>query len=127
MLLVDWSHTVNDAAVLQRLNYCSTSTNDVAKMVKDNLDVSVSPHMKDGFKKLKEAVETLYPCLGITCADVGEFQTSAGVYAGMEACADPTPKPSAATTAATTAAPSVATESAAALLGLAAATVLVNA
>jgi hypothetical protein len=97
-------------------------------MVKDNLDVSVSPHMKDGFKKLKEAVESLYPCLGITCADVGEFQTSAGVYAGMEACADPTPKPSAATTAATTAAPSDATtESAAALLGLAAVTVLVNA
>jgi hypothetical protein len=116
------------AAVLPRLNYCSTSTNDVAKMVKDNLDVSVSPHMKDGFKKLKEAVESLYPCLGITCADVGEFQTSAGVYAGMEACADPTPKPSAATTAATTAAPSDATtESAAALLGLAAVTVLVNA
>jgi hypothetical protein len=105
--------------VLPRLNYCSTSTNDVAKMVKDNLDVSVSPHMKDGFKKLKEGVESLYPCLGITCADMGEFQTSAGVYAGMEACVDPTTAP-VAEVAATTAAPSsVSTESAAAMLGFA--------
>merc|ERR1719316_2285741 len=42
--------------------------------------------MKDGFRKLKEHVEKTYPCLGISCADVGAFQTSAGIYAGMEAC-----------------------------------------
>ena len=33
-------------------------------------------------------MECLYPCLGITCEEVGEFQTGAGVYAGMEACTD---------------------------------------
>merc|ERR1719443_492052 len=30
------------AAVLPRLNYCSTSSNDVAKLVRDNLDVSLT-------------------------------------------------------------------------------------
>ena len=52
------------AAVLPRLNYCDSS---VAKLVKDNLDVtaipgataqaSPSPHMKDGYAKLKAEVE----------------------------------------------------------------------
>jgi hypothetical protein len=112
------------AAVLPRLHYCSTESNDVAKMVKENLDVAASPQMKDGFAKLKTKVEGLYYCLGITCADIGEFQTSEGVYTGMEACDDgsiatpapttaapvtpiPTPVPTAAATTATasTAAP----------------------
>jgi hypothetical protein len=44
--------------------------------------------MKDGFAELKAQVESLYPCLGITCADVGEFQNTAGVYTGAEACED---------------------------------------
>merc|ERR1719454_1164464 len=83
------------AAVLPRLHYCSTEKNDVAKLVKANLDVAASPQMKDGFKTLKETVESVYPCLGITCADVGEFQTSSGVYAGMEACKDATAAPAA--------------------------------
>jgi len=76
------------AAVLPRLHYCSTASNDVAKLVKDNLDVAITAgqQMKDGFKKLKEMVESTYSCMGITCAEVGEFQTSAGVYEGMEAC-----------------------------------------
>jgi hypothetical protein len=79
------------AAVLPRLHYCSTDKNDVAKLVKANLDVAASPQMKDGFKTLKAKVESVYDCLGITCADVGEFQNSEGVYAGMEACKDSTP------------------------------------
>merc|ERR1712134_37340 len=76
------------AAVLPRLHYCSTSSNDVAKLVADNLDVAITAgqQMKDGFKKLKEAVESVYSCMGITCLEVGEFQTSTGVYEGMEAC-----------------------------------------
>merc|ERR1719331_2863065 len=73
------------AAVLPRLNYCDSA---VATLVKANLDVAASPQMKDGFAKLKQEVEKTYPCLGITCADVGEFQTTSGVYTGMEKCAD---------------------------------------
>jgi len=120
------------AAVLPRLHYCSY---EVADQVKRNLDVANTAPMRDGFAVLKARVETLYPCLGITCLDVGEFQTSAGVYTGADACTDadtsiqafdcastppptpaagagatpaPTPKPTAAPTAApadTTAAP----------------------
>jgi hypothetical protein len=73
-------------AVLPRLHYCDASR---AKMVKENLDVTTGrPHMKDGYAKIKAEVECLYECLGITCEEVGAFQTSAGVYAGMEACTD---------------------------------------
>jgi hypothetical protein len=108
------------AAVLPRLAYCSTKTNPVAKMVKDNLDVAVTPGMKDGYVKFKEQVESLYVCMGITCADVGAFQNSDGVYAGMAACIDPTTAPAAtAATAATATAAPVNDESFAAVLGFA--------
>jgi len=73
------------AAVLPRLHYCSYETAD---MVRANLDVANAAPMKDGFAALKAMVESSYPCLGITCADVGAFQNSAGIYTGMEACTD---------------------------------------
>jgi hypothetical protein len=119
------------AAVLPRLNYCSTADNDVAKIVTENLDVSLSEPMKDGFATLKTKVESLYACLGITCADIGAFQTSTGAYEGMEACEDPETesesdsdsiKDATAKDEATTEAPSnaaIATESSAAMLGMA--------
>jgi hypothetical protein len=107
------------AAVLPRLAFCSTKANPVAKMVKDNLDVKVTPHMKDGYVKFKEQVESLYKCMGITCADVGAFQNSDGVYTGMAACIDPTPAPAAAAATAATAAPVTDLESFAAVLGFA--------
>jgi len=82
------------AAVLPRLNYCNAG---VAKLVAENLNVSIAKgaQMKDGFKKLKAQVETLYECLGVTCTDMGAFQNSAGIHDGMEACVDPTPAPAA--------------------------------
>merc|ERR1719321_681725 len=73
------------AAVLPRLHYCSYETAD---MVRANLNASEAAPMKDGFATLKAMVESSYPCLGITCADVGAFQNSAGIYTGMEACTD---------------------------------------
>merc|ERR1719379_1099176 len=73
------------AAVLPRLHYCSY---EVADLVRGNLDTASAAPMKDGFAQVKAQVESVYPCLGITCADVGAFQTSAGVYAGAEACTD---------------------------------------
>jgi hypothetical protein len=76
------------AAVLPRLHYCSTEKNDVAKLVKENFDLAASTPMKDGFVALKEKVESVYDCLGITCADVGEYQSSLSVYTGMEKCLD---------------------------------------
>merc|ERR1719393_505943 len=73
------------AAVLPRLHYCSYETAD---MVRANLDVANVAPMKDGFAILKAEVESLYPCLGLTCADVGAFQNRAGVYTGADACTD---------------------------------------
>merc|ERR1719389_1577562 len=76
------------AAVLPRLHFCSTT---VATLVRANLDTANAAPMTDGFRKLKAEVESTYPCMGISCADIGAFQTSAGVYAGMDACTDTTP------------------------------------
>merc|ERR1719387_1616693 len=76
------------AAVLPSLHFCSTT---VATLVRANLDTAKTAPMPDGFALLKSHVESTYPCLGITCADVGAFQNSAGIYTGMDACADTTP------------------------------------
>jgi hypothetical protein len=74
--------------VLPRLHYCSY---EIADLVRGNLDVANHAPMKDGFAQLKAQVESLYPCLGITCADVGAFQNTAGVFTGAQACTDQTP------------------------------------
>merc|ERR1711937_111721 len=73
------------AAVLPRLHFCDS---DVAAKVRANLDNANANPMPDGFAALKAEVEKTYPCLGLTCADVGAFQNAAGVYTGMEACTD---------------------------------------
>lgn len=78
------------AAVLPRINECDPS---VAQVVRDNLDVdngSGSP-MKDGYRVVKALIESTYPCLGITCADIGAYQSFSSVYEGMEACQDSAP------------------------------------
>merc|ERR1719161_3069601 len=76
------------AAVLPRLNYCSST---VAEHVRANLDTANAAPMPDGFATLKAHVESTYFCLGLTCAEVGAFQNQAGIYTGMEACTDTTP------------------------------------
>jgi len=74
------------AAVLPQIAQCDAGA---ATTIRDNLDVANAEPMKDGVAAVKTAVESVYACLGITCADVGEFQSSTGVYSGMDACADP--------------------------------------
>jgi hypothetical protein len=118
------------AAVLPRLDFCDPS---VAKLVKDNLDVTAiagaktqgQSHMKDGYAKLKAEVEKTYPCLGITCEEVGVYQDSDGnAKGGMSICvsqggmgnavqprAPTTPAPATATAAPTTAPTASTTES----------------
>jgi len=83
------------AAVLPRLNFCDSS---VAKMVKENLDLttitgaatqaSPSPHMKDGYLKFISEVEKTYPCLGITCDEVGVYMSAGVAKGGMAKCTD---------------------------------------
>jgi len=79
------------AAVLPRLNYCDSA---VAKLVKDNLDVTAitgattqgNTHMTSGYATHKAEVEKTYPCLGITCDEVGVFQSSGTPFGGMTKC-----------------------------------------
>merc|ERR1719387_601147 len=73
------------AAVLPSLDNCNPS---VAELVRENLDVANDAPMTDGFAQLKAQVQMTYSCLGVTCADVGAFQNSAGIFTGMEVCND---------------------------------------
>ena len=43
-----------------------------------------------GDEAFKAEIENCYSAMGMTCADVGEYQSTSGVYSGMEAC-DVTP------------------------------------
>ena len=62
--------------------------------------------MAGGFAAVKAAMESTYPCLGITCADVG-------AYTGTTVCTDPVASSDAAT------APALALGAAAAAAGAA--------
>jgi hypothetical protein len=76
------------AAILPQLNYCDQG---VAAAVRENLDAyAAEPMSTMGFQSLKEMIERTYPCLGITCDEVGEYQNAAGVYEGMGKCTDAT-------------------------------------
>ena len=74
------------AAILPQLNACSAAA---AKTVKDNLDASLAAPMKDGLAAVKAAIEACYPSMGITCDEVGEYQSSGVVFSGMAKCTDP--------------------------------------
>ena len=80
------------AAVLPQIDRCDKS---VAQLVNDNINVDgVETPMKDGYEYVKAWVETTYECLGLTCADVGEYQDSNGVvFPGMDACMEPVSPP----------------------------------
>ncbi|KAJ8605911.1 hypothetical protein CTAYLR_004188 [Chrysophaeum taylorii] len=73
------------AAILPLINACDPS---VATVVRANLDVDNDVPMPDGYVAVKAQIESTYACLGLTCADVGAYQTISGVYPGMEACTD---------------------------------------
>jgi len=74
------------AAVLPQIDACSAAA---AKTVKDNLDASLAAPMKDGLAAVKAAIEGCYPSMGITCPEVGEYQSSGVVFSGMAKCTDP--------------------------------------
>ena len=71
------------AAVLPRVHQCDVPA---ATTIKDNLDIEAAEPMKDGVAAVKTAIESVYDCLGISCTDVGAYQSSGVVYAGMDAC-----------------------------------------
>ena len=72
------------AAVLPQVHKCYFTA---ATTIRANLDVaSTTGPMKDGIAAVKDAIESVYDCLGISCTDVGAYQSSGVVYAGMDAC-----------------------------------------
>ena len=91
------------AAILPRIDQCSSTA---AATIKTNIEISASKPMAGGFAAVKTAMESTYPCLGITCADVG-------AYTGTTVCTDPVASSDAAT------APALALGAAAAAAGAA--------
>ena len=72
------------AAVLPQVHKCDATA---ATTIRANLDVaSTTGPMTGGVKAVKDAIESVYDCLGISCTDVGAYQSSGVVYAGMDAC-----------------------------------------
>merc|ERR1719428_366772 len=76
------------AAILPRIHACDASA---AKVVSDNMNMEIgeSARMSAGFGAVKKAFESVYPCLGMTCASVGGLiLTGAEYYEGAEPCMD---------------------------------------
>ena len=72
------------AAVLPQVHKCDASA---ATKIKENLDIeSTAGPMTGGVKAVKDAIESVYDCLGISCTDVGEYQAGGTVFDGMKKC-----------------------------------------
>ena len=77
-------------AVLPQLAKCDAPK---TKVIRDNMWLNAKPHaIEDGFGVIKSNFESMYACLGITCADVGGMRFSNGTQIpGMEPCGITTP------------------------------------
>ena len=79
-----WAFT---AAILPQVALCNQSA---ASLIERNmalsLDGSNGSHVADGFRVVKKAIEAEYPCLLITCIDVGGMLTSGRRIQGFEPC-----------------------------------------
>merc|ERR1719387_2185482 len=74
------------AAILPRVHACDASA---AKVISDNMnmEISESARMSAGYGAVKTAFESVYQCLGITCASVGGLLLQgAEYYEGAEPC-----------------------------------------
>jgi len=73
------------AAILPRIDACDKAA---AKIIADNMNMeNFATKMKDGFKAVKDAFESTYTCLGITCEDVGGLIVDGmQYYEGAESC-----------------------------------------
>merc|ERR1712224_1191006 len=80
------------AAILPRIHNCDASA---AKVISENMNMEIAKTawMSAGFAAVKQAFESTYACLGITCAHVGGLiLDGTEYYDGAEPCdADPPP------------------------------------
>ena len=64
---------------------------NVAKLLRDNSYIRNVNPVPDGYVKVKAAVESVYPAIGITCTDVGGFKdkkAASGYAPDMQPCVD---------------------------------------
>ena len=74
------------AAVLPQLHKCDA---DKAKLIRENMEVTSRVPVKDTYSKVAHVLQSMYPCLGLKCADIGGLESGAGKYfAGLEPCDD---------------------------------------
>merc|ERR1719355_9686 len=76
------------AAILPRVHACDASA---AKVISENMNMEIaeSARMSAGFGPVKKAFESVYECLGITCASVGGLSLQdAEYYEGAEPCGE---------------------------------------
>jgi hypothetical protein len=73
------------AAVLPLIHSCNAAD---ATLISDNMKIDSANPMAAGFTKVRQAFESNYACLGITCADVGGLvQTWPKYYDEFSPCA----------------------------------------
>lgn len=72
------------AAILPWVHACNA---DHATNIYNQMKVGSSASNVD-FKAIKRSFESVYPCLGITCGDVGGVHSVNGYYAGAAPCND---------------------------------------
>ncbi|CAN0397378.1 unnamed protein product, partial [Ectocarpus fasciculatus] len=75
------------AAILPWISACNAA---VGTAVRDNTELgSTSAPMADGYATIKGQLETVYSCMGITCAQVGGLLDDTGAYyTDFEPCTD---------------------------------------
>jgi len=71
---------VFSAAILPLVAGCSSTA---AKLISDNMKIDSAAPMKSGFTAVKQAFESTYSCMGVTCADVGGLILSGSTYYPM--------------------------------------------
>jgi hypothetical protein len=72
------------AAILPRVAHCDPVA---GKLISDNMKIDSAAPMGSGHTAVKDAFESTYSCLGITCADMGGLEESEGKYhVGAEPC-----------------------------------------
>jgi len=72
------------AAILPLVHSCSATA---ATTISNNMKIDTATPMTDGFMAVKQAFESTYSCLGITCTQVGGLiLTGSEYYEGMAPC-----------------------------------------
>merc|ERR1719265_2651041 len=71
------------AAILPRVAACNA---DHATIISDNMKMDAATPMGAGFAAVKQAFESNYACMGITCADIGGLLEGSAYFEGAAPC-----------------------------------------